>query len=171
MGAGFGTLGLARSPEDEGCRRALSRRRSARSAAAALHAAKAKRVIFLFTEWRACRSRRCSIPSQTSRNAGQQPEELTKNYQRSVGKLFPSPFKFGKYGENGDRRQRAQPARRRRDRRACACSARCTPTSPTRAGAPDLSRTPGELAADPPQSRFLKAFTYGLGTEKPESPR
>ena len=33
--------------------------------------------------------------------AGQQPEEITKDYQRQVGKLFPSPFKFKKYGKNG----------------------------------------------------------------------
>jgi hypothetical protein len=33
--------------------------------------------------------------------AGQQPEELVKNYPRAKGNLFPSPFKFQKFGENG----------------------------------------------------------------------
>ncbi|AMV16791.1 DUF1501 domain-containing protein [Planctomyces sp. SH-PL14] len=105
MGAGFGTLGLASVLTEGGL---LSSSADAAPAAASPlaprsphFAARAKRVIFLFMNGGPSHVDTFDPKPDLARYAGQQPEELTKNYQRSVGKLFPSPFKFGKYGENG----------------------------------------------------------------------
>jgi hypothetical protein len=106
MGSGFGTLGLASVLAQSGL---LASPTSASTSAAsnplapkAPHfAARAKRVIFLFMNGGPSHVDTFDPKPSLEKYAGQQPEELTKNYQRSVGKLFPSPFKFAKYGENG----------------------------------------------------------------------
>ncbi len=105
MGAGFGTLGLASLLADQGL---LGSAAGAAPAAAnplspkAPHfAARAKRVIFLFMNGGPSHVDTFDPKPELAKYAGQQPEELTKNYPRSVGKLFPSPFQFRKYGENG----------------------------------------------------------------------
>lgn len=64
-------------------------------------AAKAKRVIHLFMNGGPSHVDTFDEKPALVQYAGQQPEELVKNYQRSVGKLFPSPFKFQKHGESG----------------------------------------------------------------------
>jgi hypothetical protein len=64
-------------------------------------APRAKRVIFLFMNGGPSHVDTFDPKPDLEKYAGQQPEELTKNYQRKVGKLFPSPFKFQKYGANG----------------------------------------------------------------------
>ena len=104
MGTGFGTLGLASVLAQSG----LLGSNSALAAAAnplaprSPHfAPRAKRVIFLFMNGGPSHVDTFDPKPDLEKYAGQQPEELTKNYQRRVGKLFPSPFKFKKYGENG----------------------------------------------------------------------
>lgn len=105
MGTGFGTLGLASVLAESGL---LGQ--SAAQAAAATNplaprsphfARRAKRVIFLFMNGGPSHVDTFDPKPALEKYAGQQPEELTKNYQRKVGKLFPSPFKFQKHGENG----------------------------------------------------------------------
>jgi hypothetical protein len=105
MGTGFGTLGLASVLAESG----LLGSNSAQAAAATNplaprsphFAPRAKRVIFLFMNGGPSHVDTFDPKPALEKYAGQQPEELTKNYQRKVGKLFPSPFKFQKYGENG----------------------------------------------------------------------
>jgi hypothetical protein len=105
MGTGFGTLGLASVLADSG----LLGQNAAYGAAATNplaprsphFAPRAKRVIFLFMNGGPSHVDTFDPKPDLEKYAGQQPEELTKNYQRKVGKLFPSPFKFQKYGENG----------------------------------------------------------------------
>lgn len=63
--------------------------------------ARAKRVIFLFMNGGPSHIDTFDPKPTLEKYAGQQPEELVKNYPRAKGKLFPSPFKFQKYGENG----------------------------------------------------------------------
>jgi hypothetical protein len=64
-------------------------------------AARAKRVIFLFMNGGPSHVDTFDPKPSLEKYAGQQPAELIKDYQRQVGKLFPSPFKFQKYGRNG----------------------------------------------------------------------
>jgi len=64
-------------------------------------AARAKRVIFLFMNGGPSHVDTFDPKPSLQKYAGQQPEELVKDYQRTIGKLFPSPFKFKKYGRNG----------------------------------------------------------------------
>src|SRR5437667_294269 len=62
---------------------------------------KAKRVIFLFMNGGPSHVDTFDPKPSLTKYAGQRPEELIKDYQRTVGNLFPSPFKFQKYGANG----------------------------------------------------------------------
>ncbi len=106
MGAGFGTLGLASVLAEGGLLGSAARASGAGapsplSPKAPHFAARAKRVIFLFMNGGPSHVDTFDPKPDLAKYAGQQPEELIKNYQRSVGKLFPSPFRFGKYGENG----------------------------------------------------------------------
>jgi hypothetical protein len=104
MGTGFGTLGLASVLSEAG----LLGPRTAQAAAASPLAPKAphfppraKRVIFLFMNGGPSHVDTFDPKPTLEKYAGQQPAELTKNYPRSVGKLFPSPFKFQKHGAGG----------------------------------------------------------------------
>lgn len=103
MGTGFGTLGLATVLADAG----LLRADAAQAANGPLapksphYAPRAKHVIFLFMNGGPSHVDTFDPKPALEKYAGQQPDELTKNAQRGVGKLFPSPFKFGRYGENG----------------------------------------------------------------------
>ncbi|MCX7407519.1 MAG: DUF1501 domain-containing protein [Planctomycetales bacterium] len=111
MGSGFGTLGLASVMAQSGLlgNRAFAASSPASSGASvsplapkAPHfAPKAKRVIFLFMNGGPSHVDTFDPKPDLTKYAGQQPEELIKNYQRSVGKLFPSPFKFAKHGQSG----------------------------------------------------------------------
>lgn len=106
MGAGFGTLGLAGVLADGGllgspAHAAGSAETNPLSPKRPHFAPRAKRVIFLFMNGGPSHVDTFDPKPDLEKYAGQQPEELTKNYQRSVGKLFPSPFKFGRYGANG----------------------------------------------------------------------
>ena len=111
MGSGFGTLGLASVMAQSGL---LGGRAVAASSPSGLAASvsplapktphfapKAKRVIFLFMNGGPSHVDTFDPKPDLTKYAGQQPEELIKNYQRSVGKLFPSPFKFAKHGQSG----------------------------------------------------------------------
>ena len=94
MGSGFGMLGLASVMADSGLLGSEARADASRSvsplAPKAPHfAPKAKRVIFLFMNGGPSHVDTFDPKPDLAKYAGQQPEELTKNYQRSVGKLFP----------------------------------------------------------------------------------
>lgn len=104
MGTGFGTLGLASVLAEAG----LLGNNTAQAAAASPLAPRtphftprAKRVIFLFMNGGPSHVDTFDPKPSLEKYAGQQPEELTKNYPRTTGKLFPSPFKFSKHGQNG----------------------------------------------------------------------
>jgi hypothetical protein len=107
VGAGFGTLGLATVLSDAGLLGESSAHAATGGAVSPLapkpphYAPRAKRVIFLFMNGGPSHVDTFDPKPALEKYAGQQPEELTKDYQRTVGKLFPSPFKFAKYGENG----------------------------------------------------------------------
>ena len=108
VGAGFGTLGLATVLSDAGLLGDGSAQAATSGAAASPLAPKsphfaprAKRVIFLFMNGGPSHVDTFDPKPALEKYAGQQPEELTKDYQRTVGKLFPSPFKFAKYGRGG----------------------------------------------------------------------
>ncbi|HVA45754.1 MAG TPA: DUF1501 domain-containing protein [Pirellulales bacterium] len=108
MGTGFGALGLAAVLADAGLLgEGAAQAASSGAAASPLSpksphfAPRAKRVIFLFMNGGPSHVDTFDPKPALEKYAGQQPEELTKNYQRTVGKLFPSPFKFAKYGQNG----------------------------------------------------------------------
>ena len=105
MGSGFGLLGLAGVMSDGGLvSNAIAAGPNAVSPLApkAPHfAPRAKHVIFLFMNGGPSHVDTFDEKPALTQYAGQQPEELIKNYQRSVGKLFPSPFKFQKHGECG----------------------------------------------------------------------
>ncbi len=64
-------------------------------------APRAKRIIHLFMNGGPSHIDTFDPKPALTQYAGQQPEELTKNYPRSIGKLFPSPFKFAQHGTNG----------------------------------------------------------------------
>ena len=107
MGTGFGALGLASVLSDAGLLgdTAAGRGRRGRQPAGAqgvsLSSPRAKRVIFLFMNGGPSHVDTFDPKPSLKKYEGQQPEELTKDYQRTVGKLFPSPFKFAKYGRGG----------------------------------------------------------------------
>ena len=104
MGSGFGLLGLAGVMSDGGLvsNAAAGLNSVSPLAPKAPHfAPRAKHVIFLFMNGGPSHVDTFDEKPALTQYAGQQPEELTKNYQRSVGKLFPSPFKFQKHGECG----------------------------------------------------------------------
>src|SRR5437016_8487588 len=63
--------------------------------------AKAKRVIHLFMNGGPSHVDTFDPKPALQKYAGTKPEALTKNYQRTVGNLFPSPFKFAKHGQAG----------------------------------------------------------------------
>jgi hypothetical protein len=108
MGTGFGTLGLAGVLNDAGLLGTKAVEAATTGAAANPLAPKfphfaprAKRVIFLFMNGGPSHVDTFDPKPSLEKYAGQQPEELTKDYQRTVGKLFPSPFKFKKHGRAG----------------------------------------------------------------------
>jgi len=104
MGTGFGTLGLASVLAQSGMLGSNAAQAAATNPLAPRSphfAPRAKRVIFLFMNGGPSHVDTFDPKPELEKYAGQQPEELTKNYQRKVGKLFPSPFKFQKQGENG----------------------------------------------------------------------
>ena len=106
MGSGFGMLGLASVMADGGLLGSQARADVVRAVSPLApkpphFAPKAKRVIFLFMNGGPSHVDTFDPKPALTEFAGQQPEELTKNYQRSVGKLFPSPFKFAKHGQSG----------------------------------------------------------------------
>ncbi|HET6425450.1 MAG TPA: DUF1501 domain-containing protein, partial [Planctomycetaceae bacterium] len=101
-GAGFGTLGLASVLAQQGLLEAATSSADNPLAPKAPHfAPRAKRVIFLFMNGGPSHLDTFDPKPALTEYAGQQPEELTKNYQRSVGKLFPSPYKFQQHGQAG----------------------------------------------------------------------
>lgn len=108
MGTGFGTLGLAGVLNDAGLLGTGAVEAATTGAAGNPLAPKfphfaprAKRVIFLFMNGGPSHVDTFDPKPSLEKYAGQQPEELTKDYQRTVGKLFPSPFKFKKHGRAG----------------------------------------------------------------------
>jgi hypothetical protein len=106
MGGGFGMLGLASVLSEDGATRSVQAATEARAASPlgskpAHFAAKAKHVIFLFMNGGPSHVDTFDPKPALEKYAGQQPEELTKDYQRTVGKLFPSPFKFSRHGASG----------------------------------------------------------------------
>ena len=111
LGSGFGTLGLASVMAQSGLiggqafaagsPSGLAPSVSPLAPKAPHFAPKAKRVIFLFMNGGPSHVDTFDPKPDLTKYAGQQPEELIKNYQRSVGKLFPSPFKFAKHGQSG----------------------------------------------------------------------
>jgi len=118
MGTGFGGVGLAGVLAQAGllgnAASAVAATGGAQPAGAATaaasgplapkaphFAARAKRVIFLFMNGGPSHVDTFDPKPSLEKYAGQQPEELVKDYQRTIGKLFPSPFKFKKYGRNG----------------------------------------------------------------------
>ncbi len=103
MGTGFGMVGLASVLADAGMLGAAPAQ-AAESPLAPRQphfAPRAKRVIFLFMNGGPSHVDTFDPKPALEKYAGQQPEELTKNYPRAVGKLFPSPFEFQKHGRNG----------------------------------------------------------------------
>ncbi len=106
LGGGIGTLGLAGVLAQQGLlgTSAFGATDAAVNPLApkAPHfAPKAKRIIHLFMNGGPSHVDTFDPKPAIKEYAGQQPEELTKNYPRSIGKLFPSPFKFSQHGENG----------------------------------------------------------------------
>jgi hypothetical protein len=102
MGTGFGTLGLASVLEQAGWLGEPEAQAANPLAPRQAHfVPRAKRVIFLFMNGGPSHVDTFDPKPSLEKYAGEQPEELTKNYQRRVGKLFPSPFKFSRHGENG----------------------------------------------------------------------
>jgi hypothetical protein len=121
-GVGFGLLGLSRVLADQGllaetagaaesttalpgvgeAGTALRGKSSSPLAAKPAHfAARAKRVIFLFMNGGPSHVDTFDPKPALQQYAGQKPEELTKNYPRQVGPLFPTPFKFAPAGQAG----------------------------------------------------------------------
>ena len=105
MGAGFGTLGLATLLSDAGllgtAQAAPGESNNPLAPKPAHFPARAKRVIFLFMNGGPSHVDTFDPKPSLAKFAGQTPAELTKDNQRAVGKLFPSPFKFSKYGRGG----------------------------------------------------------------------
>lgn len=105
MGTGFGALGLATLLSDAGLLGAAEAATSASSNPLAPKPshfpAKAKHVIFLFMNGGPSHVDTFDPKPALTKYNGQTPEALTKESQRSVGKLFASPFKFAKHGRNG----------------------------------------------------------------------
>ncbi len=108
MGTGFGTLGLAGVLNDAGLLSNGSALAAASQAAesplapkAPHFAPRAKRVIFLFMNGGPSHVDTFDPKPSLEKYAGQLPGDLGKDYPRSIGKLFPSPFKFAKHGRNG----------------------------------------------------------------------
>ncbi|MFN0021670.1 MAG: DUF1501 domain-containing protein [Pirellulaceae bacterium] len=116
MGGGFGTLGLASVLAEAGLLDTGDSANAAESSSAPASSsaatsplapraphfkAKAKRVIFLFMNGGPSHVDTFDPKPALQKYAGTKPEALTKNYQRSVGNLFPSPFKFAKHGQAG----------------------------------------------------------------------
>lgn len=103
MGGGFGLLGLASVLAQNDLLGATPTRNAASPLAphATHFAPKAKRVIFLFMNGGPSHVDTFDPKPALVKYAGTKPEELVKNYPRSIGNLFPTPFKFNKYGENG----------------------------------------------------------------------
>jgi len=116
MGGGFGTLGLASVLAEAGLLDTDSSVSAAETSSGAASSsaatsplapraphfkAKAKRVIFLFMNGGPSHVDTFDPKPALLKYAGTKPEALTKNYQRTVGNLFPSPFKFAKYGQAG----------------------------------------------------------------------
>ena len=105
-GGGFGTLGLASVMAQQSLleRPAIAATSSAENPLAPKpphFAPRVKRVIFLFMNGGPSHLDTFDPKPALTEYAGQQPEELTKNYQRTVGKLFPSPYKFQPHGQAG----------------------------------------------------------------------
>jgi hypothetical protein len=104
MGGGFGLVGLASVLAQNDLLGATPARSTAMSPLAphpTHFAPKAKRVIFLFMNGGPSHVDTFDPKPSLAKYAGTKPEELVKNYPRSIGNLFPTPFKFNKYGENG----------------------------------------------------------------------
>lgn len=101
LGAGFGLVGLAGVLADADARGATASNDSPLSVKPTHFPARAKRVIHLFMNGGPSHVDTFDPKPALEKFAGQKPEELTKNYQRAVGPLFPSPYKFAKHGQAG----------------------------------------------------------------------
>ena len=101
LGAGFGLVGLAGVLADADARGATVSSDSPLSVKPTHFPARAKRVIHLFMNGGPSHVDTFDPKPALEKFAGQKPEELTKNYQRAVGPLFPSPYKFAKHGQAG----------------------------------------------------------------------
>ncbi len=109
-GTGFGLLGLSQILAEQGLLAADATPSNAAAPARALsplaeraphYAARAKRVIFLFMNGGPSHVDTFDPKPALQQYAGQKPEELTKNYPRQIGPLFPTPFKFAQHGQAG----------------------------------------------------------------------
>src|ERR1700752_599142 len=103
IGGGFGGLGVFSVFRDAGFIAVAAPATASNPLAprAPHFKAKAKRVIFLFMNGGPSHVDSFDPKPALQKYAGTKPEALTKNYQRTVGNLFPSPFKFAKYGQAG----------------------------------------------------------------------
>ncbi|MFM8251118.1 MAG: DUF1501 domain-containing protein [Planctomycetota bacterium] len=100
LGAGFGLVGLAGVlAEAQAAGGATSDNPLA--VKSPHFPARAKRVIHLFMNGGPSHVDTFDPKPALEKYAGQKPEELTKNYPRVVGPLFPSPYKFSKHGAAG----------------------------------------------------------------------
>jgi hypothetical protein len=177
MGAGFGTLGLAGVLSDAG----LLGERKAQAATAASgaggatnpleprsshFAARAKRVIFLFMNGGPSHVDTFDPKPSLTKYAGQRPEELVKDYQRTVGNLFPSPFKFQKHGAAGIDISELYPHVARMADELCVIRSMYTDIPNHEPGL--LMMNSGHV--QPIRPSLGSWLTYGLGTENQNLP-
>ncbi|HEX7449772.1 MAG TPA: DUF1501 domain-containing protein, partial [Pirellulales bacterium] len=106
VGTGFGTLGLATVLSDAGLLGGAAAHAAATTGnplapRSPHYSPRAKHVIFLFMNGGPSHVDTFDPKPALQKYAGQTPEALTKNSQRGVGKLFPSPFKFARHGASG----------------------------------------------------------------------
>ncbi|MCD0461021.1 DUF1501 domain-containing protein [Roseiconus lacunae] len=96
-GAGFGTLGMLGAMQSSGI---LQAGQGEPSDAGLHHAAKAKRVIFLFMNGAPSHVDTFDPKPELQRREGESPPDDISGKKRAGG-MMPSPFKFAKHGECG----------------------------------------------------------------------